>query len=102
DIEKSFVLGVCMGVGVATQFAALYPEACIGLVLAHPVGGYRWKLRTHTFFNRHIEYVREHGLAAVRTRAKGRNFMRDPETGPWASSLFNDTQFAERFVTQDV
>jgi pimeloyl-ACP methyl ester carboxylesterase len=102
DIEKAFVLGVCMGVGVATQFAVLYPEVCSGLILAHPVGGHRWKLRTHTFFNRHIEYVRQHGLSAVRANAKGKNFMRDPETGPWASSIFNDANFAEGFVTQDV
>ena len=49
DVERAFVVGVCMGVGVATEFANLYPEACSGLILAHPVGGYRWKLRTHSF-----------------------------------------------------
>ncbi len=100
-IDRAFVLGVCMGVGVATQFACLYPEACIGLILAHPVGGHRWKVRTNTFFNRHIDFVREHGLAAIRERAQGKNFMRDPETGPWASAIFNDAVFAERFVKQE-
>ena len=102
DIEKAFVLGVCMGVGVATQFARIYPKACTGLILAQPVGGHRWQVRTHAFFNRHLEFVCEHGLAAVHERARGKNFMRDPETGPWASALFNDPVFAERFVTQDL
>jgi pimeloyl-ACP methyl ester carboxylesterase len=102
DIEKAFVLGVCMGVGVATQFACLYPEACTGLILAQPVGGHRWTVRTHAFFNRHIDFVRQYGLDAVRARASGKNFMRDPETGPWASAIFNDAAFAERFVKQDL
>jgi pimeloyl-ACP methyl ester carboxylesterase len=102
DVEKAFVLGVCMGVGVATQFGGLYPEACTGLILAHPVGGHRWQVRTNAFFNRHIDYVREHGLKAVRDRAQGKNFMRDPETGPWGSAIFNDAAFAEWFVRQDL
>lgn len=101
-VEKSFVLGVCMGVGVATQFASLYPEACLGMILAQPVGGHRWKKRMHTFFNRHLDYVRENGLEPVRARAKGKNFMGDPEGGPWVSMLAGDPAFAERFVKQDV
>jgi pimeloyl-ACP methyl ester carboxylesterase len=102
DIKRAFVVGVCMGVGVATEFANLYPGACSGLILAHPVGGYRWKLRTHSFFDRHIAYARQHGLETVRARAKGQNFMRDPEAGPWASAIANDAAFAERFVKQDL
>lgn len=101
-VERAFVLGVCMGVGVATQFASLYPEACIGLILAQPVGGHRWKNRMHQFFNRHIDYARQKGLAAVRDRASGKNFMRDPETGPWATAIANDKGFADRFVKQDL
>ncbi len=102
SIERSFVLGVCMGVAVATQFASLYPEACTALILAQPVGGHRWKNRMHAFFNRHIAYARQHGLDAVRARAKGLNFMRDPEAGPWATTITNDSGFAERFVKQDL
>ena len=101
-IERTFVLGVCMGVGVAAQFASSYPEACLGLVLAQPVGGYRWKQRMHAFFNRHIVYARENGLNAVQGRAKGKNFMRDPEGGPWANAIANDSVFSERFVKQDL
>jgi pimeloyl-ACP methyl ester carboxylesterase len=102
QVERAFVLGVCMGVAVATQFASLYPEACTGLILAQPVGGHRWKNRMHAFFNRHIAYARQHGLGAVRARAKGLNFMRDPEAGPWATTITNDSGFAERFVKQDL
>jgi pimeloyl-ACP methyl ester carboxylesterase len=102
DVEKAFLLGVCMGVGVAAQFACNYPEACAGLILAQPVGGHRWKTRTHAFFNRHIDYVREYGLSEVRERAQGKNFMRDPEGGPWASALFNDATFSDRFAKQNV
>jgi len=101
-VEKSFVLGVCMGVAVANQFASLYPEACLGTILAQPVGGHRWRNRAHAFFNRHIDYVRERGLDAVRARASGKNFMGDPEGGPWASVLANDPAFADRFVKQNV
>jgi pimeloyl-ACP methyl ester carboxylesterase len=99
--ERAYVLGVCMGVAVATQFASLYPEACTAMILAQPVGGHRWKNRMHAFFNRHIAYAGQHGLEAVRLRAKGQNFMRDPEAGPWATTIANDAGFAERFVRQE-
>jgi pimeloyl-ACP methyl ester carboxylesterase len=101
-VERSFILGVCMGVAVATQFASLYPEACAGLILAQPVGGHRWRNRMHAFFNRHLAYARQNGLEAIRGRAKGQNFMRDPEIGPWGTSISNDGTFAERFVRQDI
>lgn len=101
-IERAYILGVCMGVGVATRVASLYPEAAIGLILAQPVGGHRWKNRMHAFFDRHLAYARQHGLEAVRARAKGLNFMCDPEAGPWATSIVNDAVFAERLVRQDL
>ena len=102
NVGKTFVLGVCMGAGVANEFADLYPESCEGLILAQPVGGHRWKNRMHMFFDRHLDFVREFGLGAVRARASGKNFMGDPEAGPWASVLAGDKAFAERFVAQDI
>jgi len=101
QVERTYVLGVCMGVAVANQFACLYPEVCTALILAQPVGGHRWMDRMHTFFDRHLAYVWYNGLGAVRGRAKGKNFMEDPEAGPWATSIANDAAFAERFVRQD-
>lgn len=102
NIERAYVLGVCMGVGVVTRFASLYPEASAGLILAHPVGGHRWKKRMHLFFNRHLDFVRERGLAAVSARASGKNFMGDPEAGPWSSVIAKDAAFAERLAKYDV
>jgi pimeloyl-ACP methyl ester carboxylesterase len=102
SVERCYVLGVCMGVGVATQFGSIYPEATAALILAQPVGGHRWKNRMHAFFNRHITFARQHGLQAARDRAKGLNFMRDPEAGPWSTTISNDAAFADRFVRQDL
>jgi len=100
-VEKTWVIGPCMGASVAATFGAVYPESCIGLMLPQPVGGYRWFTRMRSFFDRHIAFVREHGLEAVRQRAKGMNFQDDPEAGPWANTIFNDAGFAERYVKQD-
>jgi hypothetical protein len=57
----------------------------------------------HTFFQRHIEFVRANGLAAVVARApKGENFWKDPEIGPWGSPTAVYPEFAAEFVRQDV
>jgi pimeloyl-ACP methyl ester carboxylesterase len=102
-VEKTWLIGPCMGVSVASQFGALYPETCIGLMLPQPVGGHRWFTRLRGFFDRHIVFVREHGLEGARERAKGgKSFQDDPEAGPWATTMVNDAAFAARFVKQDV
>ncbi len=101
QIEKTYVLGVCMGVGVATQFASNYPNACMGMILAQPVGGVRWQHRMHQFFNRHISFVREFGLTAVIARSEGKNFMSDPEGGPWTKNISSDKNFANYFHSFD-
>jgi hypothetical protein len=55
------------------------------------------------FFDRHIQFVREHGLKACVERApQGKNFWEDPEPGPWSPQLCSDSAFAERFVKQNV
>ena len=102
-VRKTWFVGCCMGVSVAVAFAARYPEMCSGLILHWPVGGYRWMKKARGFFDRHIAFVREHGLAAVAERAKATtNFWHDPEAGPWAAPLLSDPQFARRYVQQDV
>ena len=102
-VGKAWLVGGCMGVSVALAFAARYPEYCTGLLLHWAVGGHRWMLKGRGFFDRHIGFVREHGLAAAAERAKATtNFWRDPEAGPWAAPILNDISFAKRYVAQDV
>src|SRR5262245_53242499 len=84
--SQAYILGSCMGAGLALAFAARDPKACKALLLHWPVGGYRWMTKGHTFFARHLEFVRANGLAAVVARAsQGENFWLDPEIGPWGS-----------------
>jgi pimeloyl-ACP methyl ester carboxylesterase len=102
-IEKAWVIGPCMGASLAAKFGAVYPETCIGLMLGVPVGGYHWQQKGLDFFNRHIRFVREHGLKACVERApKGKNFWEDAEPGPWSTQLCTDTEFAARFVKQNI
>ena len=96
------ILGCCMGASLALAFAVRYPSACKSLILHWPVGGYHWMMKGRQFFDRHMAYVREHGLAAVVARApKGENFWLDPEIGPWGSPCATDPAFAARYVEQD-
>jgi pimeloyl-ACP methyl ester carboxylesterase len=103
-IEKAWIIGPCMGVSVATRFAALYPETCIGLMLPQPVGGHRWVGKVRAMFDRHIAFVRERGLkgAAEEAASKRKNFFEEPEAGPWASAMAIDPALAARFVAQDL
>jgi pimeloyl-ACP methyl ester carboxylesterase len=101
-VDKAWVIGPCMGVAVAAKFGVLYPEACHALMLPQPVGGHRWFTRLRGFFDKHIAYVREHGLEGARARAQGKSFQDEPEPGPWSSCIFNDAAFAQRFVKQNV
>ena len=101
--KQAIMLGSCMGAALALAFAVRHPAACRGLYLHWPVGGYRWMMKGHTFFRRHAEFVREHGLAAVVKRApQGENFWLDPEIGPWGSPCAIYPEFAAEFVKQDV
>ena len=83
---QAHILGSCMGAALALAFAVRHPQACKSLLLHWPVGGYRWMMKGHTFFARHVDFVRANGLAAVVARAaQGENFWLDPEIGPWGS-----------------
>lgn len=101
-VDKAWVIGPCMGVAVAAQFAVLYPDNVIGLMLPQPVGGHRWFTRLRGFFDRHAAFVREHGLPGVVQKVQGKSFQDDPECGPWASVLYHDKEFAARYVKQDL
>jgi pimeloyl-ACP methyl ester carboxylesterase len=100
--KRALILGSCFGASLALAFAVRHPDACRGLLLHWPVGGYRWMMKGRTFFQRHIDFVRAHGLAAVVQRAKtGDNFWEDPEIGPWGSPAAVYPEFAEELKKRD-
>jgi pimeloyl-ACP methyl ester carboxylesterase len=104
-VEKAWVIGPCMGVAVAAQFGVQYPDSTVALMLPQPVGGHKWFMRLRSFFDRHIDFVRQNGLEAVKARAlasEGKNFQDDPEAGPWSTPIFNDANFATRYGQQSV
>jgi hypothetical protein len=80
-----------------------HPTACKSLLLHWPVGGYRWMMKGHTFFRRHLDFVRANGLQAVVARAReGENFWLDPEIGPWGSPAAVYPEFASELIKQDL
>jgi len=101
--KTALVLGSCMGASLALAFAVRHPQACRGLILHWPVGGYLWMKKGHDFFARHMDFVRINGLAGVVARApRGENFWLDPEIGPWGSPAAVYPEFAAELLKQDV
>jgi pimeloyl-ACP methyl ester carboxylesterase len=101
--KQAIVLGSCMGASLALAFAVRHPSACKGLLLHWPVGGHLWMKKGHEFFQRHIDFVRANGLAAVVARApKGENFWLDPEIGPWGSPAAVYPEFARELAKQNL
>lgn len=102
-VEQAYLLGACVGCSVALALAAEYPERCRALLLHWPVGGFHWLSRGRANFDRHIAFVREHGLKGVADLARrSRMFWSDPDAGPWSSIIASDDAFAEAFVRQDL
>ncbi|MBI3937475.1 MAG: alpha/beta hydrolase [Betaproteobacteria bacterium] len=103
-VGQAYLVGGCMGASVALAAAARYPAMCRALLLHWPVGGYRWMQKGRGAFNRHMDFVRVNGLAAVAARAASekKNFWLDPESGPWASVIAADAGFAGQYVKQEV
>jgi pimeloyl-ACP methyl ester carboxylesterase len=101
--RQAYILGSCMGAALALAFAVRHPQACRGLLLHWPVGGYRWMMKGRTFFARHLDFVRANGLAAVVARApQGENFWLDPEIGPWGSPAAVYPDFAQDLLRRDL
>lgn len=99
--RQALILGSCFGASLALAFAVRHPAACKGLLLHWPVGGYRWMMKGHTFFRRHMDFVRANGLGAVVERAKkGENFWLDPEIGPWGNPAAVYPDFAAELERQ--
>ncbi len=105
-VQKSWIVGGCMGVSVAAAMAVLRPERCAGLLLHWPVGGYLWMQKGRGFYDRHIAFVRANGtkgLAAAAARGlAGKNFWLDPEAGPWAAQNASDPAFTAAYVKLEV
>ena len=102
-IDRAFVVGGCMGVSVALAIGARYPQRVRGLLLHWPVGGYRWMMRARSNFDKHLDYLKAHGFAAVAERAKQSGlFWNDPEAGPWSAPIKHDAGFAAHYLQQDV
>jgi pimeloyl-ACP methyl ester carboxylesterase len=101
--QQAIILGSCMGAALALAFAVRHPTVCRGLYLHWPVGGYRWMMKGHTFFKRHIDFVRANGFEAVVKRApQGKSFWDDPEIGPWGPPAIVDPGLAAQLVNQDL
>jgi len=101
--KQAYILGSCMGASLALAFAVRHPDACKALLLHWPVGGYRWMMKGRTFFQRHLDFVRAHGLEGVVARApQGENFWLDPEIGPWGSPAAIDPEFARELAGMDM
>ena len=99
--SQALILGSCMGAALATAFAERHPEACLGLYLHWPVGGYRWIMKGHTYFQRHMDFVRAQGFGAVVKRApEKRSFWEDAEIGPWGPPTVHDADFAAQYIAQ--
>ena len=102
-VKQSYILGGCMGASLALRMGVLFPERCKGLLMHWPVGGYRWLMRGKSDFQRHIDFVRANGFAAVVERApKLGNFFLDPEIGPWGSPAAVYPAFAEVLKQQKI
>lgn len=102
-IEQAFLLGGCIGSSVALALGAHSPNRCRALLLHWPVGGFHWMNRGRANFDRHIAFVREHGLSRVAEQARQSGmFWSDPEAGPWSSVIAADESFAQSYVSQDL
>jgi pimeloyl-ACP methyl ester carboxylesterase len=102
-IERTHVVGGCIGCSIAITLAVAHPDRVTSLVLYSPAGGPRYRLKQHDRFEQHRAFVAEHGpaevVAVVRSHAK--TFAQDPRVGPWASVIRSDAAFAEDFANRD-
>lgn len=103
-IEKTHLLGGCMGVCPVTAFAVKYPESILSMVLYWPVGGAHYRIKGHDRFAQHLAMVDEEGLAGVveLARASDTGFGKDPRIGPWAPVIRNDPDFAAQYAAMNV
>ena len=99
-IERAHLMGGCMGCAPVVAFGVEHPEATLSMTLYWPVGGAKYRIKGEQRFAQHLDFAREHGLAAVveLVRKEGKAFGADPRGGPWASVIKRDTAFAEAYA----
>ena len=103
-IDRAHVMGACMGCSPAMAMAVAYPDVVSSLILYWPVGGAHYRISSYGRFAEHLTFVQEQGLAAVVARAEseGKPFNQDTRSGPWASVLKRDREFAQAYARQKV
>jgi pimeloyl-ACP methyl ester carboxylesterase len=103
-IERTHLLGGCMGCCPVVAFGVAHPERVLSMILYWPVGGAKYRIGTHKRFADHLEYVEARGLAGVveLVMKEGKPFNAEPRGGPWASVIRNDRAFAQTYAKLDV
>jgi pimeloyl-ACP methyl ester carboxylesterase len=103
-IERAHLMGGCMGCCPVLAFAVAHPQAVLSMILWWPVGGAKYRIKSHQRFAEHLAYVREHGLEQVvaLVRKEGKSFNADPRGGPWASVIRHDEAFAKSYARRSM
>jgi pimeloyl-ACP methyl ester carboxylesterase len=103
-LEKTHLLGGCMGCSPVVALAVAHPERVRRMVLYWPVGGAKYRISSHQRIAEHLAFIQQNGLAAVvaLVRKDGKPFGADPRGGPWASVIKHDAAFADAFAAQDL
>ena len=102
--DRVHLLGGCMGCSAVAAFGAAYPERTLSMVLWWPVGGPKYRIRSHQRFAEHLAFVRANGLRGVvdLIGSTHKPFGADPRGGPWASVIDHDSNFAKAYVERDI
>jgi pimeloyl-ACP methyl ester carboxylesterase len=99
-IERSHLMGGCVGCSIAATLAVARPEVVLSLVLYSPAGGPKYRITQHSRFDEHLAYVEQHGLPAAVELGRGsdKSFSEDPRVGPWVSVIRRDPAFADEYA----
>ncbi|WP_370416008.1 alpha/beta fold hydrolase [Streptomyces fradiae] len=102
-IDRTYLIGGCVGCSTAAALAVARPERVAGMVLYSPAGGVHYRRKQHQRFDAHLAHAAEHGLRGVveLARSTGDGFSKDPRVGPWAHVLRHDERFAKEYAACD-
>jgi pimeloyl-ACP methyl ester carboxylesterase len=103
DIERTHLMGGCIGCSCVAAFAVSQPERASSMVLYSPAGGPRYRMTQHARFAQHLAFVEEQGLDQVVALAVSshQTFSQDPRLGPWVGVIRGDPSFAETYRRWD-